>query len=99
MFKVMYSGSAFSITVRSWDRATENGGNHLTYRNCFLHFTGAASQPIAAERPPLHHVPTGSKKSPHHKLNGTLNVLLKNGEIRTLHLPLIEFFNDKKVIP
>ena len=36
-------------------------------------------------------------KDPHHFLNATRNIVLKNGQIRKLHIRLIIEFNGKKV--
>ena len=39
----------------------------------------------------------GISRNPHHWINSTHNLLLKNKEIRTIHIRLIIEFNGKKV--
>lgn len=39
-----------------------------------------------------------TKRNPRHWLHGTLNIRLKNMDIRKLHIPLMEFFNDKEIV-
>lgn len=98
MLRNMYSGQSFDLVVRSWNKAAEIGGKRKEYKGCFLQFNGKA---IGNDEAPkrMHHIPTGNSKKPNHKMNGTLNIILKNGDVNSIHLPLIEFFNGLKVIP
>jgi hypothetical protein len=98
MFRVMYSGVAFDVTARAWNRKTQKGGKRKKYIGCFLQFTGKPNSEVEVKDRP-YYIPTGNPKSPNHPMNGTLNILMKNADINTIHLPLIEFFNRKKVIP
>lgn len=38
-----------------------------------------------------------AKRNPMHTMNGTFNIELATGEIRTIHTNLIRFYNNKKV--
>lgn len=38
-----------------------------------------------------------AKRNPMHTMNGTFNMELASGEIRTVHTNLIRFYNNKKV--
>lgn len=97
MFRVMYAGQEFDIVARAYNKKTSAGGKRKKYIGCFLNFNGAPKDVPPKDRP--FYVPTGNPKKPNHDINGTLNIIIKNGDVNTLHLPLIEFFNGKKVVP
>ncbi len=83
--------NTFSCEVCTYNRATGKGGERLKIHKAMLfekrHL--AKGEPSEIDR---------RKRNPHHEFNQTRNImLLPSREIRTIHIRLIERFNNKIV--
>ncbi len=85
----------FSLEVCTFNKSTDSGGERLAIDKAVLYNKRTKS---AAKQPPTHKVTPISSKMPNHDLHQTLNVLiLPSNQIRTIHIRLIERFNNKTV--
>ena len=83
----------FSCSVCTYNRKTGAGGQLLVINSAVLSEKGSKAKSNSA-------VSNGetAKRSIHHVLNATKNILLiPSNEIRTIHIRLIEKFNSKTV--
>ena len=81
----------FSIEFCTWNRATGKGGERIIVDRAILYMRGEGSSKKKSDPKPI-------IRNPQHELNGTRNILiLPSREIRTIHIRLIERFNNKIV--
>jgi len=81
--------NTFSMQVCTFNRTTGKGGERLVFEKAALY-----------EKSKKQTGTTDSTRSrnPHHDFNGTRNIILHpSGEIRSIHVRLIERFNNKIV--
>lgn len=85
----------FSISYWTCDLKQQTGGELKRVEKAWLKKAVPATfRPMPQARPAVKH-----RRNPQHDDNHTVNIkLLPGGEIRTVHVPLIELFNGKKVI-
>jgi len=78
----------FSLVVCKLNFATDEGGDRLNIKKAVMYDQKHVRKPSASER----------KRMPNHEENGTRNILLiPSGEIRSIHIRLIEKYNNKIV--
>jgi hypothetical protein len=77
----------FSLEVCTYNRFTREGGERLKMDNVILYQQKHVKKPV-----------TDRTKFPNHHDNGTRNVMfVSSGQIRKIHVRLIEKFNGKAV--
>jgi hypothetical protein len=87
----------FQLKFVTANRSTKEGGDIIEMKNaqkCSVR-TKQGKEIFAIKKS----VPTNDRvtKDPHHWINSTRNILLPNGQKRTVHIRLIIEFNNKKV--
>ncbi|MDA3819094.1 MAG: hypothetical protein PF590_01265 [Candidatus Delongbacteria bacterium] len=81
----------FSLEFCTYNRASGKGGERITVNRAILYEKGKAKKKALP-------VSDAKTKNPNHELNGTRNILLlPSREIRSIHVRLIERFNNKIV--
>jgi len=78
----------FSLVVCKLNYATHTGGGRLHVEKAVMYDQKHVKKPVMKDR----------TRIPNHEDNGTRNIkLIPSGVIRTVHIRLIEKFNDKIV--
>jgi len=90
------TGASFSIAFVTTDITRNTGGEWIEITDCRKHefITGREKAKIAKAAP----VTGMLYRDPKHYENSTRNLILRNGEIRKLHIRLIRRFNGKTVL-
>ncbi len=77
----------FSVVACKLNKATGEGGGRLHVKKAVIYKKNYGSK----KKSPV-------KRNPHHEYNGTINIrLIPSGEIRAIHIRLIEKFNGSVV--
>lgn len=86
----------FDIAFRTLQRNSKTGGRLVTYKQVKKY---RSKKDLLTKASLLAHVqsPTGIKKAPNHFKNRTRNIALQNGEIKKIHIRLIDSVNGKKM--
>lgn len=103
VLRSMQSGRPFSIKVCSYDEKRGSGGKQLHFEGATLIDqsrikTKERVNEIKKSGEYVAPVETAILKNPNHRANGTRNIMLRNGEVRKIHIRLIEEFNGYKVV-
>lgn len=87
----------FSVRVVEYNRQTKQGGRIVNYEGVTL---TSADRKRRDDPPAVAEADGGNstKKSPNHYRNKTRNLVLRNGEVRKIHIRLITRFNGHTVI-
>ncbi|QHL87414.1 hypothetical protein GU926_08185 [Nibribacter ruber] len=98
----MEEGEPFDIVHFTANEKKQTGGERKVRRGVTMTSVGRKGKTNSAETqedfPVDSESPAKSKKNPNHFANATRNIILGNGQTRTVHLFLITQFNDLKVI-
>lgn len=99
MIRYMYSGSTFSIKAITYSETTGKGGDVVEYKNARLSIEKNYEQKKAftTGKKAVYEITTDNARNPNHKDNGTLNIILENGEVRKIRRVLITHFNNQEV--
>lgn len=84
------SGQPFDLEVCSLDINRKTGGERKVYTGAIL----STAQPRMKQTEGA----AAEKQRRYHGTNLTMNIALPNGDIETIHTPLIESFNHNQVI-
>jgi len=86
----------FSMEVCTWNKSTRMGGERLVVKKAIIYNGRKQQQKTAITQ--TNAAPAPPKRNPNHDLNQTINILLlPSNQIRTVHIRLIERFNNKTV--
>lgn len=86
----------FDIAFRTLQRNSKTGGRLVTYKQV-KKARSKKGVPTKASLLASVQSPTGLKKKPNHFKNRTRNLQLQNGEIKKIHIRLIDSVNGKKM--
>ena len=98
VLRIIDSGAAFSITVTTCDRAKGTGGQLRHWPVAQL--CRLADMPAnLLKRNGIRSTAGIDRRNPNHHDNKTRNLLMpQTGEIRKIHIKLINYFNNKTVL-
>ena len=90
------NAAPFDIAFRTLNRNSKKGGRLLIYKQV-KKYRPRKSTPSRASLLASVHSVSNVKRNPNHKKNRTRLLELQNGELKKIHIRLIDSVNDKKM--
>ncbi len=88
----------FAIDVWTLNKFSKTGGDLRRFKNVKLLAPKKGSNGLVSKTKAASTF-SKSKRNPNHHSNRTRNIEFENGNIKTIHIRLIDSINGKKVIP